>query len=52
MKGKAHYIEVLSESDEEMVEKNDMADGEYEIAEEEEKLPHTNNKIAVLSGVP
>ena len=52
VKGKSHYIEVFSKSDEEMVEEADMVDGEYETTEEEEKLPQTNNKIVVLNGVP
>ena len=52
MKGKKYYIEVFFESDEDMVEEAEMVDGEYEIVEEEEKLPQTNNKIIVLNGVP
>ena len=52
VKGKAHYIEVFSESDEDMVEDVDMDDGEYEIDKEEEHLPQTNKKIAVLNRVP
>ena len=50
--GKEHYIEVLSKSDEDMVEDVDMDDGEYEIDKEEEHLPQTNKKIAVLNRVP
>ena len=52
VKGKAHYIEVFSKSDEEMVEEDEKEDGEYETAKEEEQLPQTNSKIAVLNGVP
>ena len=52
MKGKAHYIEVFSESDEDMVKEDEMADGEYEISEEEEHLPQISSKITVLNGVP
>ena len=52
VKGKAHYIEVFFESDEEMVEKDEMLDGEYETVEEEEHPPQTSNKIVVLNGVP
>ena len=52
MKGKSHYIEVFSESDEEVVEEVKMDDGEYETVEEEEQAHQTNNKISVLSGVP
>ena len=40
------------ESDEEMVEEDEMDNGEYETTEEEEKLPQTNNKITILDGVP
>ena len=35
-----------------MVEEVEMDDGEYEIDEEEEKLPQPSIKIAVLNGVP
>ena len=52
VKGKAHYIEVFFESDEKMVEEAEMVDGEYETTKEEEQIPQTNNKIAVLNGVP
>ena len=39
VKGKSHYIEVFSESDEEGVEEAEMGDGEYETTKEEEQ-PH------------
>ena len=52
MKGKAHYIELFSESDEEVMEEAEMDDGEYETTEEEEHPHQTKNKIVVLSGVP
>ena len=52
VKGKAHYIEVFSESDEEGVEEAELGDGDYEIAEEEEQPHQNNSKIDVLSGVP
>ena len=52
VKGKPHYIEVFSESDEEMVEEVEMVDGEYETFEEEDNLPQTSRTIVVLNGVP
>ena len=52
VKGKAHYIEVFSESDAEGVEEAKLGDGEYETAQEEEKPHQNNSKIVVLSGVP
>jgi len=52
VKGKAHYIEVFSESDEEGIEEAELGDGDYETAEEEEQPHQNNSKIAVLSGVP
>ena len=52
VKGKAHYIEVFFESDEEVVEEDEMGNGEYEKNEEEEQHHQTSNKIVVLSGVP
>ena len=52
MKGKAHYIEVFSESDEELVEEAKMDYRDCETTEEEEEPHQTSSKIAVLSGVP
>ena len=52
VKGKAHYIEVFSESDEEGIEESDLGDGDYETAKEEEQPHQNNSKIVVLSGVP
>ena len=51
MKGKACYIELFFEIDEDVVEEAEMADGEYETAKEEEQPHQTNSKIVVLSGV-
>ena len=39
VKGKAHFFEVFSESEEEMVEEDEHVDGEYETTEEEDQIP-------------
>ena len=36
VKGKSHYIELFSKSDEEAIEEAEMANGEYETTEEED----------------